>query len=101
MSKPKSVEAPIADPASDRVVLTFTGSGGAVTGAPARDLTAADLARLAYREAARRSLADGARPDPRNPDQSLAAEIVGRLVGTHHYEVTAPAPAAGADATEG
>lgn len=100
---------PLADPTSDRVVLAFVEGSSRNVPAPARDLTAADIARLAYQEAARRGLADGIRPDPRNPDQELAAAIVERLIGTGLYttaDEAAPAadestPAQPATITEG
>lgn len=90
MSKTKPA---LADPASLRVVLHHRGSARNVA-APARDLTAADLARLAYREAARDGLADGRRPDPRHPDQDLASAIAERLVASGAYSFDPPAPAA-------
>lgn len=53
---------------TDRPVLRFVGP--AVVGAPARDLTAHDLDRLAYKAALAKTHADGVRP-PR----PTAAEI--------------------------
>lgn len=94
---PEDVVLPQADPTSDAVVLRFTGHGRA--GAPERDLTAADLARLAYTEAARRTLADGTRPDPRKPDPEIAAAIARRLVASGAYSIDLADPDAEPAAT--
>lgn len=85
--QPAETTAALADPRSDRLVLAFVSSPAArrLSGVPARDLTAADIARLAYRSAARDGLADGERPDKRNPDQEAAAAIVARLLASGQY----------------
>lgn len=80
----KTTPEPLVDPASERLVLEHIGPArsGSV---PARDLTAADIARLAYEQAARDGLADGIRPDRRNPDQEIAAAIVAQLVDSGRF----------------
>jgi hypothetical protein len=100
---------PLADPASERVVLAFVEGSARNVDAPARALTAADIARLAYQEAARRGLADGIRPDPHTPDQAIAGELVEALLRSGLYvnaDEAAPAadestPAQPATTTEG
>ncbi len=43
---PKSPRSKSDEPATDPAVLSYIGAGGYLQGVPARDLTAADLARL-------------------------------------------------------
>lgn len=90
---------PLADPTSERVVLAFVEGSARNVDAPARDLTAADVARLTYLEAARRGLADGIRPDPRTPDQELAAKLVEDLLRSGLYTTADEAATAAAEST--
>lgn len=101
---PKTKEATI-DPASDAVVLAYVGEGGSARNVPARDLTHNDVAHLAFQ----RSLAgvfdvvgqpidpekpDGPRhqrPDPGQPDQTVAAAVIAELVATGLYSTEVPA----------
>jgi len=68
------------------VVLAYVGPGP-FSGVPARDLSAGDLARLAYRRALASSGADGIRPDPRDPDPALIKAITAELTGSGLYEL--------------
>lgn len=54
-------------------------------GAPARDLTPHDIARLAYRRTLSRIGADGHRPS-RAPDPAVVDEITAELIGSGLYE---------------
>lgn len=116
------------DPTSAAVALVHDGSDRGAAGAPARDLTEADIARLAYRRA--RAASDDqvgrlidpddpdkgviARPDPRTPDPAVVAEILDELQASGRYAPaekpakkaakvtdTPPDPAAPADSTGG
>jgi hypothetical protein len=69
---------------SPSVVLRFVGDRP-FRGAPARDLYAEDLARLAYRRSLSISGADGIRPDPRSPDADVVAQITAELIGSGLY----------------
>lgn len=86
-----------ADHGSDEIVLAYVGPRIAA-GVPARDLTAADLARLAYRAAANAGLADGIRPDPRDPDHERAAAIAERLTAKGIYSTDVEAVLAAREA---
>jgi hypothetical protein len=71
MSRPDSLE----------VVLRFVGP--AVRGAPARDLTRADIARLAYRRAFASTAGDGIRPPKPSPEE--IRRMTGDLVARGRY----------------
>lgn len=64
------------------VVLRFVGP--AVRGAPARDLTRRDIARIAYRRAFALTAADGIRPP--QPDASQIRSTAADLVARGRYE---------------
>jgi len=98
-SKAAAATAPQIDPASDETVVWWVGPRSA-RDAPARDLTHADIARIAYRESLRAVVRDVgtevdgeviARPDPRQPDQALCAEILEDLVASEQFTTEAPA----------
>lgn len=115
-SRKKAVAAGEIDPTSDDVVLAYVDEDDrSARNVPARDLTHADIARLAYQ----RSLSevyedvgkpidpdepDGPRhqrPDPREPDQAAAAAIIEELVATGIYSTDLPpAPADPTPVTE-
>lgn len=92
------------DPSSDAVVLTYVGDGRSARNTPARDLTQNDVARLAYQRSLAAVAADVGqpidredpdsplyeRPDPRDPDPAVIAEILGELLGTGLYEGDIP-----------
>lgn len=67
------------------VVLRYAGRGP-FRGAPARDLTDADIARLAYRRSLTGTGAEGIRPDPANPDPDVVSTITAELTGSGLYE---------------
>lgn len=71
---------------SEAIALVFAGDDRSARNVPARDLTEADLARLAYRRAAAETLAGGSRPDPRRPDAALVEAIRTELLGTGLYQ---------------
>lgn len=54
-------------------------------GVPARSLSEADLARLAYQRAMTTTGPDGFRPDPRSPDPALIEKITAELIGSGLY----------------
>lgn len=68
----------MSQPDPSEVVLEFVGP--AVTGVPARDLTRADVARIAYKRALAQTAADGIRPPKPSPSQISAtmADLVKR-----------------------
>lgn len=66
------------------VALRYVGKAP-FRGAPARDLTPHDIARLAYRRAIATTGPDGVRPDPRNPDPELIQAITAELTGSGLY----------------
>lgn len=63
------------------IVLRYVGPP--VTGAPARDLTRGDVARIAYRRALALTAADGIRPPTPSPSQISAT--VASLVARGRY----------------
>lgn len=65
--------------------LRFVGPGS-FAGVPARDLTTADIERLAYLRAYSVMAGDGHRPDPRRPDPHLIQVITAELIGSGLYE---------------
>lgn len=69
-----------ADPTA--VFLVYVGPR-AVSGAPARDLTRHDVARIAYRRALSLTTADGIRPP--QPDATSIRETAADLVGRGPY----------------
>jgi hypothetical protein len=92
------------DSRSDRIVLVHDGSGRGAGGAPARDLSEHDVARLAYQ----RSLAEVidrvgqpvdpedpekgviSRPDPRTPDPDHVEAILAELEASGRYAAPKP-----------
>lgn len=64
--------------------LQYVGRG-VFRGVPARDLTPADIARLAYLRSYSESAADGIRPDPRAPEPDLITKITAELIGSGLY----------------
>lgn len=96
------------DHTSDEIVLKYTGDGNRIVrDVPARDLTGADVARLAYVRDLR-PIANGVgqpvdrddpdspvheRPDPRNPKASTIREVLDELEASDIYEAL-PAPKA-------
>lgn len=87
------------DPTSAAIALAYTGAGRFAADAPARHLTEADLARLAYRRAAAVTFADGIRPDPLNPDPGIVAQLVAELTLRGLYSAD-PAAIAAAEAED-
>jgi len=93
------------DPTSSAIVLVHDGSERAAAGAPARDLSGNDIARLAYRRALAEVAEDIGRPvdrddeeagvitrlDPRQPDEAIVAAIVEELVASGRYAPPEPA----------
>lgn len=71
-------------PADPGVVLRYA-DRGPYAGVPARDLTAHDLARLAYLRRYSEIAAEGKRPDPQNPDPDLVEKIKAELTGSGLY----------------
>jgi hypothetical protein len=69
---------------SPRAGLRYVGPGS-FRGAPARDLTTADINRLAYQRAIASSGADGIRPDRAHPDPDLVKAITAELTGSGLY----------------
>lgn len=101
------------DPLSARIILAHVDPAGrSARNAPARDLTEADVARLAYREALAEVAqdvgtlidpadADGPRyerPNPRQPDPGRVGAIVVDLLASGRFVPIADAPAADAPA---
>lgn len=95
------------DPTSTTVVLTYVGDGRSARNIPARDLTEADIARLAYQRSLAAVAADVGqpiyredpdsplyeRPDPRKPDPKIAETVLEELLATPLYEIAQPEPA--------
>lgn len=91
----------VLDPSSAAVVLTYVGDGREAGDAPARDLSANDLARLVFVRSTATvhsdtypdadGVATGIRPDPMNPDPETAAALVAELVATGLYSTDLPA----------
>jgi hypothetical protein len=73
------------DPTSAEVALTFVGEEVGAAGAPARDLTEADIARLTYERQSSEMAAEGKRPDKRDPDPKVSGQIVRDLTATGRY----------------
>lgn len=95
--KPAAADAPPAvDPTSSAIVLAYAGDGRSARNVPARHLSAADLARLAYRRALADTAADGIRPDPRHPDADMVAQLLAELTRFGIYSADPAAIAAAA-----
>lgn len=75
---------PVTPPANEAVVLRYAGRGP-FRGVPARDLTAADLARLAYHKRFAEIGTEGKRPDPVHPDPEVVNQITAELLGSGLY----------------
>lgn len=87
------------DPTSDAIVFVHDGSERGAAGAPARDLTENDIARLAYRRSVAAVTDDVGRPidpddpeagvierpDPRKPDPEVVDEILAELEASGRY----------------
>lgn len=92
------------DVRSADIVLVHDGSDRGAAGAPARDLSANDIGRLAYRRALAAvsdqvgrpidpsdlELGVITRPDPRQPDEAIVAEILEELLASGRYAPAAP-----------
>lgn len=93
------------DPRSSELVLAYVGDGRP-GGAPARDLTHRDIARLVFKRQlaavsgdvvldAETGISTGLRPDHRDPDPAIAAAVIAELVASGRYSsdlTLAPAP---------
>lgn len=100
---------PSIDPRSAAIAVRFIGTDErGAAGAPARDLSESDIARLAYVRTLNPIISDigrpivsddpesevYVRPDPRKPDPRAVAEILAELELSGRYELVEPTPKA-------